>query len=271
MAWMFSPTQINLFLANPEGWRETYLRKKRAFPSPGTRLGAEFHRTVAAYLRGAPLSLPGPAFTIGSHTWHPQTILAAGLPLLPQPGTVEVEVRRRFEAGGHAFVVVKDVEDNDLILDHKCVENLSDAHTPESLLLDPQAVLCAAETLLRRPDLESVRLRWVYYRRDGAGAQAVDAVLAHDQLDAALAPLLAACDRMAQELEQWKSRALTNSLTPSKASSRPAQTPLPIPADPGKDASGDAGSRPRPVPVGPIYTRPAPDRLWRASPPPGKR
>jgi len=141
---------------------------------------------------------PGPALAWRGHCWYPHAIAASGLHLLPPPGSVQVEVRHRFEVGGAQFVAVADAETAGLIFDHKLVENLAAMLTPEQLLTDCQAALLAHEHLVRT-GLAGVTLRWIYYCRDGRQAEAVEAVATQELTELAVAKILDTCAKMDRE------------------------------------------------------------------------
>lgn len=189
-----SPTQVSLYLRDPSEWRAIYLdRSKRHRPVIGDLIGADVHRLLAAYLRGeVDIDPPGPPSSKWGWIWYPHAIAAAGVLHLPEPGSVDVEVRRVFELAGARVVCIKDAEGDGLVIDHKTGELNS---ALEDLSSDVQAAIYATEHL-RRTGTDSVELRWIWYANDGSGSRVVSQVVGHSDL----APTIA--------LVEWAIRAM---------------------------------------------------------------
>ena len=216
----FSPSQIEAYRTCPRKWAWKYIERIEAPPNPYAAFGLAVHFQIERYLiEGVPFDL----------TTDAGECAMAGIHLIPRPGTPGMSVEQPwFMSGwGHLFHGKKDIQidrvvgtnilspDNTLnesalvdplhgqrvpiIIDHKTTGDLNAGWnlTPDTLPKNPQAVLYAADAMLKL-GTQAVDLRWNYYRRRRPfKAKPVDVRVYRETLEPALADIKNTADEMA--------------------------------------------------------------------------
>ena len=160
----YSPSQLAV-AACQRRWHFRYVQGvKDPRPKPGAEFGARAHKQLELYHRhGTPPALETPEGRAA----------ASGLHLNPPPRTLRAERTYRFHCAGMDFLCIVDLSglvpdgETALVYDHKF---LSDPHkyglTSESMLEDPQVLMCAAAVM---GDYRTGRAQctWIYYSKSG--------------------------------------------------------------------------------------------------------
>lgn len=159
-----SPSQIKRWRACP---------RKSAFqlctdhepdrgPIGGAELGSRCHAMAEDYMIHGTLPDLEEEFVDGKGKVHyPGKIVKAALPMLPKPGTAEVETRVQFDV----FSGRIDFREPGVIGDLKTTSNLKYALTEDTLPVDPQGVIYASSAFADGAD--DVTLKWAYVETKG--------------------------------------------------------------------------------------------------------
>jgi hypothetical protein len=108
-------------------------------PIGGAELGSRCHEMAEAYMLHGTLPDEREEFVDGKGKVHyPGKIVKAALPMLPRPGTAEVETRVQFDV----FSGRIDFREPGVIGDLKTTSNLKYALNEDTLPVDPQGGLC---------------------------------------------------------------------------------------------------------------------------------
>lgn len=162
-----SASAIETFRMCQRKWAWAKIEKIAAPSNRFAALGTKVHGVLEAYLRhGVPPDL----------STREGRIAAAGLEYLPIPGTADIEDEFRLTTDVARYLGYKDMgywltdveidglhfDELRVVGDHKTTSDLKWAKTPDVLRTDVQAILYAADELIRRP-IEHVGLDWIYY------------------------------------------------------------------------------------------------------------
>lgn len=157
-----SASQIVLYRNCQRAWAWSYVTGLKT-TNKAAELGSAVHTELERYLLGGDLDF----------TTEAGEIAASGLEHLPLPGTPGMVIEGEFtltDSNGHTYLGYKDVELSvvddcpHVIIDHKSTSDLKWAKTPDDLRKDPQAIIYAADAFAKRPDLDTVELKWIYYQ-----------------------------------------------------------------------------------------------------------
>lgn len=175
--WAVSPSQIETFDDTRDGcnrkWALNYIGDEPKVSSSSAELGSRVHKILEEYLEHG---------TLPDQTTREGEIATSGIHLLPEPGLAIVEDTIGFIApSGVRFTGRSDFTYlspniytweggafNPLVIgDHKTTGDFRWMKTADILRNDPQALIYAADSLLKTGD-PAVELHWVYYRTRGA-------------------------------------------------------------------------------------------------------
>ena len=184
----YSPSQIQTYDLCPRKWGWTYIEGFRSPSTASQQLGTNVHKVLERWL--------GEGVAPDTHTREGK-IATAGLGLLPLPSPdVKVEGYFAFELEGLNFRGYKDLRyvDEDgavVVLDHKTTSDFKWALTEDDLPVNPQALIYAKDEIDRN-DLDSVRLRWIYYltTRNRERAREVQVEMTREEVNHAMRPIV---------------------------------------------------------------------------------
>lgn len=202
----YSPSQIESYRTCNRKWAWRYIERVQAPPNPFAAFGLEVHAQIEAYL------IHGTQFNLMTAAGE---CAMAGLHYLPKPGAPGMTVEQPWymTGWGHLFHGKKDIQidrrqgtdwdpqdrEIPLVIDHKTKGALTGpwVPTPESLTTDPQAVLYAADAMVKFKAM-AVDLRWIIYKRNPPfKARPVEVRVYRETLEPALTDIIQTVDEMA--------------------------------------------------------------------------
>lgn len=205
---VFSPSQIDMYLACNRKWGFRYIDK---VPDPGTKateLGTEYHGTCEHYLKTG--EAKGQQVVLN---WF-----AAAKPYMPEPKRRDITVEGHFAfaidgVGFQGFIDFQHNEDGwRVINDHKTTTALRYIKTPQILQYDTQAIIYAFHAYRY---FDKVLLCWLYTLKKGKPkAKPVAVHLTKDHVDLQMARILDTAKEMKHHRDNTP-RALDLAPTPA--------------------------------------------------------
>jgi hypothetical protein len=188
-----SPSQLKTLRDCPRKWGWRYIDGIKSPQSDGQKVGSGTHSELEDWLAHGAVPDENKVVPTSKGLRYPGKIAMAGLPLIPAPGTCEVE--RKFWLEIEPGVVIYGLIDFlaqipvPIVGDHKTTTDFKWALSPDDLLTDEQNTIYAVVgmLLLNQP---AVLTRWVYYLNHGTPeARAVDRTRNWNEAVVALQPL----------------------------------------------------------------------------------
>jgi len=161
-----SPTQLKMWRDCQRSWGFRYIDGIKT-TSPSQALGLSVHDQLENYLRfGTP---PNESLMLETSKGprYPGRIAAAGLPLLPKPGTCLVEKQFCVRFEDVYFFGLIDCWQGQRVIDHKTCVSFRYQLTPEELLNDEQGVIYSVVPFLGGA-IDPPVCAWHYYRTSGS-------------------------------------------------------------------------------------------------------
>jgi hypothetical protein len=152
---IYSPSQISSYKECKRKWVLKTLLKEPMPQGDGARLGDETHNQLKNYLAGGTIDYSKPSGYIA----------AAGFPYLPEPGSPELVLEKRFyfDYQGHKYMGQRDVfipAAVPIVIDHKTTGNINAPYllNDDTIKDDVQAIVYA-----KGADAPDVIVKWIYY------------------------------------------------------------------------------------------------------------